>query len=116
MKTAVVVALFAVLAVTGTVAQSYSPRRFVRSVTEPPRAPLVQAPLAAARAARSADLKGAEATYVATPYVAAYPAVSSYYAAAAVPAVSTYSAYSAVPAVGYAAPAYTAYAASPYYY
>lgn len=58
------------------------------------------------------DLKGSEAVYLASPYVASYPAavpaVSTY--SAAVPAYSTYSAYSAVPAVGYG------YAAAPYAY
>ncbi|XP_052128767.1 pupal cuticle protein G1A-like, partial [Frankliniella occidentalis] len=53
------------------------------------------------------DLKGAEAVYLASPYVAsAYPAVSAY---SAVPAVSTYSAYGAVPAVS----TYSAYGAVP---
>ncbi|KAK3907103.1 Candidapepsin-2 [Frankliniella fusca] len=79
---AVVVALFAVLAV-------------VAAVPHP---------------AAKDDLKGSEAVYVASPYVASYPAVSAY---SAYPAVSTYSAYGAVPAVGYSS---YGYAASPYAY
>ncbi|KAE8741095.1 hypothetical protein FOCC_FOCC013352 [Frankliniella occidentalis] len=70
--------------------------------------------LAVVAAVPAKDLKGSEAVYVASPYVAsAYPAVSAYSAYGAVPAVSTYSAYGAVPAVGYSS---YGYAASPYAY
>ena len=80
----------------------------------PARAAVAEGVVPARGPAPKDDLKGSESVYLAAPYVASYPAVSTY-TAAAVPAYSTYSAYPA--ALGYNSYGY-GYAAAPvgYYY